>query len=120
MTASPVTQDERVTSSSLSSLLPPKELPLLPPVPPDHRPPPPLYPGAELTSLGSLTTILHSPNNTNSQQTFLASSAAVKQATGDKLQEGRVPGTKLQLATTTSSSNTDSVSPLARNVILLI
>ena len=115
VTASPVTQDERVTSSSRSLLT--KELPLLPP-PPDYRAPPPLYPGPELTSLmaapGALTTVLHSPN-TNTQQTFLASSAAVKRTTGDSL-ESRVPGTKLTASGQTSSSNTDSalLSPLAR------
>ena len=108
VTASPVTQDERVTSSSRSLLT--KELPLLPP--------PPLYPGPELTSLmaapGALTTVLHSPN-TNTQQTFLACSAAVKRTTGDS-QESRVPGTELTSSGTTSSSNTDSalVSPFAR------
>ena len=121
VTASPVTQDERVTSSSRSLLT--KELlvtplPLLPP-PPDYRAPPPPYPRAELTSLmaapGSLTSVHHSPN-TNTQQTFLASSAAVKQATGDRHQESRVPGTELTSATTTPSSNADfaPVSPFAR------
>ena len=118
----PVTQDERVTSSSRAGPRITKESPVHPapliPAPPDYRAPPPLYPGTELTSLLSApVTNLLSPNS-NTQQTFLACSAAVKLATRDT--RSRVEGTKLSSPGTsqlpqTSSSNTDSApSPLAR------
>ena len=107
----PLTQDQRVTSSSRLTRADP---------PPPPAPPPPLlaglYPGHHPGAA-----VLHSPNN---QQTFLACRAAAELATEDKKHDLTCPPhiispiteTKL-ISSTTSSSNPDCpqlLSTLAR------